>query len=295
MYICDCGKEFENSQQFNSHQGHCEAHMFVKYGTLDKFNAIVARSKETVLLASAAAAEKANSNKQQKLAVWVAEGHTCEKCGKIMTEKYGSGRFCCRACANSRLMSVDTKTKIATSLSENETVRVAHMKQHEIIVANYNNAPKFCSVCNTALSFEDRFISCCSDACRKIAIQRGALKGATSNQRRSRNEIYFCNLCEQYFNSVKHNEPIFNGWDADVIIEDIKYAILWNGPWHYRKITEKHSVEQVQNRDRIKLIEIEKAGYTAYIIKDDGDFNKAFVEEQFNLFISSVNNDAKLA
>ena len=78
---------------------------------------------------------------------------------------------------------------------------------------------------------------------------------------------------------------MFNGWDADVIIEDIKYAILWNGPWHYRKITEEHSVEQVQNRDKIKIHEIEQAGYTPYVIKDNGSYNPEFVEQQFKLLM----------
>ena len=109
-----------------------------------------------------------------------------------------------------------------------------------------------------------------------------------SEIRRSKNEIYFCELCENYFKDVKHNEPMFNGWDADVIIEDIRYAILWNGKWHYEKITKKHSVEQVQNRDKIKLGEIVKAGYTPYIIKDMGGYNKKFVESEFNKFISSL-------
>lgn len=54
--------------------------------------------------------------------------------------------------------------------------------------------------------------------------------------RRSKNEKYFCELCEKRFKDVKHNEPIFNGWDADIIIEDIKVAVLWNGKWHYQKI-----------------------------------------------------------
>jgi hypothetical protein len=61
--------------------------------------------------------------------------------------------------------------------------------------------------------------------------------------RRSKNEIKFCILCEQNFSNVEHNKPIFNGWDADIIIHDIKYAILWNGAWHYKKLNKKHSVE----------------------------------------------------
>ena len=107
--------------------------------------------------------------------------------------------------------------------------------------------------------------------------------------KRSRNEIYFAELCGQHFNTVLTNECIFNGWDADVIIEDIKMAILWNGKWHYEKIMKNHSVEQVQNRDMIKLNEIKKAGYKSYTIKDMGSYNKNFVEKEFNKFYNSIN------
>lgn len=76
--------------------------------------------------------------------------------------------------------------------------------------------------------------------------------------------------------------------DADVIIEDLKIAVLWNGKWHYEKITEKHSVVQVQNRDKIKISEIKKAGYIPYIIKDVGKNKKAFVESEFKKFIKTL-------
>lgn len=106
--------------------------------------------------------------------------------------------------------------------------------------------------------------------------------------KRSKNEIYFAKMCIEYFNNVLVNENMFNGWDADVIIEDIKTAVLWNGVWHYKKITEKHSVKQVQNRDKIKLKEIKNCGYTPYIIKDMGGENKKFVDTQFNIFINKI-------
>lgn len=51
--------------------------------------------------------------------------------------------------------------------------------------------------------------------------------------------MYFCELCEKEFKNVGHNEPIFNGWDADVLLYDIKVAILWNGKWHYETVFEK--------------------------------------------------------
>ena len=40
----------------------------------------------------------------------------CEKCGKLVEVQYGSGRFCCRACANSRIHSGETKKKIRMSV-----------------------------------------------------------------------------------------------------------------------------------------------------------------------------------
>lgn len=106
-----------------------------------------------------------------------------------------------------------------------------------------------------------------------------------SENKRSKNEIYFYELCAKYFNNVIHNEPIFNGWDADVIIEDIKVAILWNGPWHYKQIKNKQSLKQIQNRDKIKISEIINSNYEPYIIKDMGSYNKDFVEEKFEEFL----------
>ena len=64
---------------------------------------------------------------------------------------------------------------------------------------------------------------------------------------------------------------------------------IWNGPWHYKKIKENHSVEQVQNRDKIKILEIQKAGYIPYIIKDMGKYNKSFVEIEFQKFLEYIN------
>ena len=50
----------------------------------------------------------------------------------------------------------------------------------------------------------------------------------------------------------------------------MKIAILWNE----EKITKKHSIKQVQNRDIIKIKEIEKLGYTSYVIKDMGKYDE---------------------
>ena len=108
------------------------------------------------------------------------------------------------------------------------------------------------------------------------------------DKRRSKNEIEFCKLCEEYFDNVKHNECIFNGWDADVIIEDIKFAVLWNGPWHYKIITSQKNLYAIKRRDQIKIKLIKKNGYVPYIIKDE-DKSRAkdnnYVKEKFDEFL----------
>lgn len=98
-------------------------------------------------------------------------------------------------------------------------------------------------------------------------------------------------LCEEHFDLVWTNRPMFNGWDADIILPDIKLAILWNGVWHYKKVTEKHSLSQVQNRDVIKMREIKQCGYTPYVIKDMGKANKRFVESEFQKLLQWIKEE----
>ena len=41
----------------------------------------------------------------------------CERCGKEHDGSFGSGRFCCRSCANSRSHSDETKRKIKDAVN----------------------------------------------------------------------------------------------------------------------------------------------------------------------------------
>lgn len=46
--------------------------------------------------------------------------YVCERCGKVVEEsdRFGSGRFCSRACANSRTMSAEIKEKIRSGVTK---------------------------------------------------------------------------------------------------------------------------------------------------------------------------------
>jgi len=138
---------------------------------------------------------------------------------------------------------------------------------------------KLCSrECVRGLWRTDKYIEI-----NRLAGQKGGKISATLQRKRSKNEIYFSELCAKEFD-ITTNEPYFDGWDADVIIHAEKTAILWNGIWHYKQIVKTQSLKQVQARDSVKTSIIEKYGYIPYVIKDMGKYNKAFVEQEFEIF-----------
>jgi hypothetical protein len=101
-----------------------------------------------------------------------------------------------------------------------------------------------------------------SDTYRTNAIENGRKGGiisAENQQRRSKNEIHFAELCIEYFgqDDIVCNERIFedtnkNKWDCDVFIKSLKIACLWDGNYHRKQINKNYNLKQVQERDIIK-------------------------------------------
>jgi hypothetical protein len=204
----------------------------------------------------------------------------CLYCNQVFlgTTKSKSTNFCKQLCSKRYSNSFVDREQVSNTLKN-------YFKNNPKIkkVKEFKNK---CLVCNTIFISQKYSKKTCSSVCFTKRLVDGGKSSASvqSNNRRSKNEIYFSELCKSKFEKVLLNEPMFNGWDADVILITQKIAILWNGKWHYEKITKKHSVEQVQNRDKIKLDEIKKSGYDSYVIKDLGKFNKKFVEIEFEKF-----------
>lgn len=247
----------------------------------------------------------------------------CERCGKHYTltlseHRYKKGKyshFCSRSCANSRgKYNDELKQKISNGVKKHlidigyvyvkheklpkkikdksAKTKTAKLKKKKIVT-------KICEFCGKEFQQETYAIGSkyCCEECRRESLHikmSAAGKKSAAKQgayRRSKNEKLFCEKCEKCFVNVGHNEPIFNGWDADILIHDLKIAVLWNGPWHYKKITKSHSIKQVKNRDKIKINEILKSGWIPYIIKDMGKYNPKFVDEQFEIFLDKLNSD----
>lgn len=152
-----------------------------------------------------------------------------------------------------------------------------------------------CSICGSCYELSKK--NYC-DACRLKIYQDNGRRNAAkqSESRRSWSEIELGKLCQEAFERVSFNDPIFPNdpptqthWDADILIHDCKIAVLWNGPWHYRKLRARHNVEHVQSRDRIKLERIRSAGWHPIVIKDElGQKSIEKVKEAFSIIMETT-------
>jgi hypothetical protein len=153
ILTCVCGAQFNNSQKFNSHKSHCKEHYLHKYGSLTEYEAHKTAKNKAV---GKALHLKAETEKQLKLDSWIAEGHNCERCGEVMTVKFGSGRFCSRACANAREHSDETKAKISKSLIKpaelkKKKIHTTEEPKSKILKVKSLPEPKVCSVCGVTI------------------------------------------------------------------------------------------------------------------------------------------------
>lgn len=307
-----CGKEFETDGS-RKMAGIITAHMRTCDKNPNKQKNIEAQKRGSRTM-NKKHANKIHQQKIQNELTRKKRDFVCIKCGNTyqleLTDKeyeivcknpmsHPFRKHCSLHCANSgRTLSKEHKEKIKNSLNKYYSLEYAQANDKKIkkvktyickhcgknYTRNESKIRGYCSQqCKDQRKKQPRIIS--EETRRKLseAGKRSAAK--MSALRRSKNEIYFCELCEKEFKNVGHNKSIFNGWDADVLLYDYKIAVLWNGKWHYVEIMKKkNTLKRIQNRDKIKINEIQKAGWFPYVIKDMGKYNLAFVEEQFKVF-----------
>ena len=172
-YVCICGKEFDEPQKFNGHKSHCKIHQFNKYGNLNKLNLSNNIRNTNAYNARVTLYDSVRKNEMDK---WISEQHTCEKCGKIMTEKFGSGRFCSRQCANSRVKSEESKLKVSETLHNNALML-------------YNTNPVNCVTCGNPLPYEKRHLNYCSKDCIPKPVRK------VDRESKYYNSPRYCELC----------------------------------------------------------------------------------------------------
>lgn len=126
MYKCICGKEFLSSQSFNAHQRGCALRHKEKgdYEEWLVFNKKVGQKSGETLR------RKSQIKKREENERWVTSQPRCEKCGKVMTQKFGAGRFCSRSCANSH--PGRTKPSQAKKTKKTRPQKTPEQKENEL-------------------------------------------------------------------------------------------------------------------------------------------------------------------
>lgn len=154
-YVCECGRVFTEPNKFNGHKSNCRIHHEAK-GTLEQYKQKRVQASLAAKVSGIKSKERAKERKQQELDRWFSEQHTCEKCGKVMTEKFGSGRFCSRSCANSRIPTEESNKKRSETLNK---------RYNKIKVI------KYCCVCGAELPAIKKGCVCSIECYEKHLIQ----------------------------------------------------------------------------------------------------------------------------
>lgn len=150
--------------------------------------------------------------------------YTCEKCGKIVTEYYGSGRFCSRSCANTRQHSEETKHKIQQSVKLNPAGWASkewineHKKEKRI---------QYCILCNNVLSSKNTSGYCKNCYTKNPKYKSGGLRrGAGIGKKGWYKGIYCYSTYELVY-------VIYN-IDNNITFKPCKkvYEYMWEGKVH---------------------------------------------------------------
>lgn len=228
IYKCICGQEFDSIDKLSAHKSNCRMYIESKGINFDEY--WNARLEKRRVARKKSDEQKRNEKQLERasyLEKWISEKHMCEKCGKIMTEIFGSGRFCSRTCANTRCHSEETKLKIKESIMLspyafcNELGRnvcnISAEKNHNEHLKQYNLHPRTCMHCGKKIPYKLRHRKTCSDECFSSVV--GGFREGTAKSYKygtyqniscdSSYELAFVVYCLEHSISFKRNVDVF--------------------------------------------------------------------------------------
>jgi predicted nucleic acid-binding Zn ribbon protein len=212
---------------------------------------------------------KPHSYKRRKLKTCSAECRLKlrQKMGQIKKKKaeeeYYKNPKKCSICEN--VIVYDKRRDGGTTCSKeceiqlyNKTELIRAQSRKDYCKARYYKNPRRCTICDNIIAYEyPRRHKTCSLKCQNAGCKR------------SSDEIALYKLCSNYFINVSHNTKIVEKWDADIVLNDKKIAIFWNGPWHYKDMGFVNSpLEKVQARDKLKTELFTNAGWKVIVFED---------------------------
>lgn len=290
IFQCICGKTFTNAQSFNGHKSHCRSHQLAKGGA-QCLEASIERQRKASEAAQAAI-RAINLNKQESAnQIWLMEKHTCEKCGQLMLEKFGTGRFCSRACANSRVHSDETKQKIKASLDNTLALQAKP--------ASHNK--KVCNICGIVIKSTNKTGVCrhCLDTTSEGLLIKQELgrKGYRTKQSRGTHKGWqsrnITSYAEQFWMQVLDNNGI--KYQREVPIKHntsnyfLDFVLERNGMLVDLEIDGKqHTYSDRIKSDVIRDLFLTKQGYLVYRIawnEVSSELGKEQMSQKINDFL----------
>ena len=230
-YKCVCGNIFNSQKALSGHKANCKEYYLHRDGNLDNYYSKLKNYNSYI--------NSIIQPKKEEIEQWRKEEHRCEHCGKIMTEFYGSGRFCSQSCANSHDFSEDTKKALSIKLS------------------NYakNNPKGWAS--KEWLAAHPEFIN----RHRKI---------------HSKRELEIVDLLQSNFPEDNWKQgpiidrPLYETIiNPDLYSDKLQIIIEYDGIWHFKDI--HNQLERKQEYDRLTLYWCQKYDYR--LIRIDYELN----------------------
>lgn len=205
-YVCECAKIFTSPNSFNGHKSNCKIHQLIKYGSLELLEIHNNSFQVGATKIKNIQSEKAKKKNQLKLDKWISEQHACEKCGKIMAEKYGSGRFCSRACANSHVRTEESREKTSNSLKLNNQVSGIKVKA----ILKYNSNPNLCKACGAIIPYEQKRRKYCNECSIPRSVPNDSQKVQLKGKKSYRVYSKICPECNNEFQAPKYRKYCSN-------------------------------------------------------------------------------------
>ena len=237
--------------------------------------------------------EKSNIFKEKLL--WQSGIFKCEKCGKVMTTKYKSGRFCSEKCCHSHILSEESKKK--QSISLRKTFNTDEYKQKMIEICRHRKKrkprkvsyiPKNCIVCNQPIPYEKRGRKTCSEQCL-IKRYKTRTRWNIHRNQTSFAEKFFMEVLENNNIEYIHEHPVKK--DDGIHCYYLDFLIHINGKNIDLEIDgQQHDYRQ--NEDAIRDKYLTEHGFIVYRIKWNdviAEKGKQEMKEKIDLFLDFIN------
>lgn len=219
----------------------------------------------------------------------------CERCGKEHDGSFGSGRFCCKSCANARTHSNKTKSKIRESINKNGGPANKKDLSKEVLICpicgkEYNpyrnkyGTIKRNKTCSPICAKQLNKINCTNTINEKV--KNGEWKGWQSRNIISYPEQFWINVLKNN-NIAFQKEYHFNKYFLDFYIEkgSVKIDLEIDGKQH---LTEERSL-----KDKERDLFLTENGFLVYRIpwneinSDEGSSKMKLKIEEFLLYYNT--------